>query len=107
MGTQGTLVSRDRRELRWKYFDPAEAPPLVLDTKPTPDRGYNSETLPWKRSPAPSTSTLAKAWSRSTTTFTPPSARARRWPSRPPACAASGILERCREIVRFKRCVGA
>ncbi|MFN8440047.1 MAG: Gfo/Idh/MocA family oxidoreductase [Caldilineaceae bacterium] len=48
MGTQGTLVSRDRREIRWKYFDPAEASPLVLDTAPTPDRGYNSEVLPWK-----------------------------------------------------------
>ncbi|MEZ4860355.1 MAG: Gfo/Idh/MocA family oxidoreductase [Caldilineaceae bacterium] len=48
MGTQGTLVSRDRRTIQWKYFDPAEAPPLVLDTKPTPDRGYNSETLPWR-----------------------------------------------------------
>ena len=48
MGTQGTLVSADRREVRWKYFDPAEAPPLALDTNPTPDRSYNSETLPWK-----------------------------------------------------------
>ena len=48
MGTQGTLVSADRREIHWKYFDPDEAPPLVLDTKPTPDRSYNSETLPWK-----------------------------------------------------------
>ena len=48
MGTQGSLVSADRREIHWKYFDPAEAPPLVLDTTPTPDRGYNSETLPWK-----------------------------------------------------------
>ena len=48
MGTQGTLVSRDRREVQWKYFDPAEAPPLVLDSKPTPDRGYNNENLPWK-----------------------------------------------------------
>ncbi len=48
MGTQGTLVSRDRREIQWKYFEPSEAPPLILDTKPTPDRGYNSETLPWK-----------------------------------------------------------
>lgn len=48
MGTQGTLVSRDRREIQWKTFDPAEAPPLVLDTKPTPDRSYNSETLPWR-----------------------------------------------------------
>ena len=48
MGTQGTLVSSDRREIRWKYFDPAQAPPLVLDTKPTPDRSYNSEKLPWQ-----------------------------------------------------------
>ncbi|HRW08836.1 MAG TPA: Gfo/Idh/MocA family oxidoreductase [Caldilineaceae bacterium] len=48
MGTQGTLVSRDRREIQWKYFDPAEAPLLVLDTKPTPDRGYNREELPWQ-----------------------------------------------------------
>lgn len=48
MGTQGTLVSADRRSVSWKYFDPEEAPPLVLDTEPTPDRSYNSETLPWK-----------------------------------------------------------
>ncbi len=49
MGTQGTLVSPNRREIHWKYFDPAEAPALELDTAPTPDRGYNSETLPWKK----------------------------------------------------------
>lgn len=48
MGTQGTLVSSDRKDIRWKYFDPEQAPPLVLDTKPTPDRSYNSETLPWQ-----------------------------------------------------------
>ena len=48
MGTQGTLVSSDRKEIRWKYFDPEQAPPLVLDPKPTPDRSYNSETLPWQ-----------------------------------------------------------
>jgi predicted dehydrogenase len=47
MGTQGSLVS-DRKTIRWKYFDPAEAPPLALDTRPTPDRGYNSEQLPWQ-----------------------------------------------------------
>lgn len=47
MGTQGTLVS-NRRTIKWKYFDPAEAPPLVLDEKPTPDRGYNREELPWE-----------------------------------------------------------
>ena len=47
MGTQGTLVS-DRRSISWKYFDPDQAPPLVLDEQPTPDRGYNSEELPWE-----------------------------------------------------------
>ena len=47
MGTQGGLSS-DRRTVRWKYFYPGEAPPLVLDTQPTPDRSYNSETLPWQ-----------------------------------------------------------
>jgi len=47
MGTQGGLSS-DRQTVRWKYFDPGEAPPLVLDTQPTPDRSYNAETLPWQ-----------------------------------------------------------
>ncbi|MEA3335675.1 MAG: Gfo/Idh/MocA family oxidoreductase [Chloroflexota bacterium] len=47
MGTQGSLIS-DRQLIRWRYFDPEEAPPLVLDTKPTPDRTYNSEDLPWQ-----------------------------------------------------------
>lgn len=46
MGTQGSLTS-DRRTVRWKYFGPDEAPPLVLDTRPTPDRSYNREELPW------------------------------------------------------------
>jgi scyllo-inositol 2-dehydrogenase (NADP+) len=46
MGTQGSLTS-DRRVVRWKYFDPGEALPLVLDTQPTPDRSYNREELPW------------------------------------------------------------
>ena len=46
MGTRGSLTS-DRGTVRWQFFDPAEAPPLVLDTRPTPDRSYNSEELPW------------------------------------------------------------
>jgi predicted dehydrogenase len=46
MGTQGSLTC-DRKIVRWKYFDPSEAPPLVLDTQPTPDRSYNWEELPW------------------------------------------------------------
>jgi scyllo-inositol 2-dehydrogenase (NADP+) len=51
MGTQGTLTG-GRGTIRWKYFDPAEAPPLVLDTKPTPDRSYNREELPWQEESA-------------------------------------------------------
>jgi predicted dehydrogenase len=47
MGTQGSLTS-DRRTVRWKYFDPKEAPALVLDTQPTSDRSYNREELPWR-----------------------------------------------------------
>jgi scyllo-inositol 2-dehydrogenase (NADP+) len=47
MGTQGSLTS-DRRVVRWKTFDPEEAPPLVLDARPTPDRSYNEEALPWR-----------------------------------------------------------
>jgi len=46
MGTQGSLVS-DRKTVRWKYYDPADAPPLMLDTQPTQDRSYNREELPW------------------------------------------------------------
>jgi hypothetical protein len=52
MGTQGSLAG-DRRTIRWKYFDPAEVPPLVLDTRPTPDRSYNSEELPWHEESCP------------------------------------------------------
>jgi len=47
MGTQGTLTC-GQGSAHWKYFDPIEAPPLVLDTNPTPDRSYNRETLPWQ-----------------------------------------------------------
>jgi scyllo-inositol 2-dehydrogenase (NADP+) len=47
MATQGSLVS-DRGTVRWKFFDPDEAPSLVLDTQPTPDRSYNREELPWQ-----------------------------------------------------------
>ncbi len=47
LGTQGSMVC-GREEANWKYFDPDEAPPLVLDENPTPDRSYNREQLPWK-----------------------------------------------------------
>ncbi len=38
-----------REEAHLKYFDPAEAPPLILDEAPIArDRVYNREQLPWK-----------------------------------------------------------
>ncbi|MBN1935588.1 MAG: Gfo/Idh/MocA family oxidoreductase [Anaerolineae bacterium] len=46
MGAQGTL-SGSRRELRWKYIDPARFEPRQVDERPTPDRSYNRETLDW------------------------------------------------------------
>ena len=53
LGTQGSLVC-DRGEARWRYFDPAEAPPLRLDQAPIArDRTYNREQLPWKEERAP------------------------------------------------------
>jgi len=47
MGTQGGLAG-STTELRWKYFDPKKLPERPVDTKPTPDRSYNREKLPWE-----------------------------------------------------------
>ena len=47
MGTQGTLAG-NAKELRWKYFDPKKLLKRKAETKPTPDRSYNSEDIPWK-----------------------------------------------------------
>ena len=48
LGTQGSMACY-RDEARLNYFDPADAPPLVLDEAPIArDRVYNSEQLPWK-----------------------------------------------------------
>jgi len=47
MGSQGTLAGSDK-SLRWKYFDPRDLPPRPVDERPTPDRSYNRETIPWK-----------------------------------------------------------
>jgi len=52
MGTQGSLVS-DRVSVRYKYFDPTQAPPLALDTEPPPDRRYNWEELDWQKKKLP------------------------------------------------------
>ena len=47
MGTQGGLAG-SHHSLRWRYFDPKDLPPRQVDTKPTPDRSYNVEKIPWK-----------------------------------------------------------
>lgn len=47
MGTQGGLWG-DGGTLRWKYFDPQELPPRTLDTRPTPNRAYNRDDIPWQ-----------------------------------------------------------
>lgn len=53
LGTQGSMACY-QDEAHWKYFDPAEAPPLILDEAPIArDRTYNREQLPWKEERAP------------------------------------------------------
>ncbi len=47
MGTQGGLWGTGN-ELRWKYFDPQALPPRTLDTRPTPNRAYNRDDIPWQ-----------------------------------------------------------
>lgn len=47
MGTLGTL-SGSSTELRWKYIDPARLPHREVERRPTPDRSYNREELPWQ-----------------------------------------------------------
>ena len=46
MGTHGTLAG-SRRDLRWKYLDPAQLDPRQVDERPTPDRSYNREEIEW------------------------------------------------------------
>lgn len=45
-GTQGSLVG-STTELHWKWIVPDELEPRTLDLRPTPDRSYNRDTLPW------------------------------------------------------------
>jgi len=47
MGTQGGLTG-SLSSLRWKYFNPEDLPPRQLDTRPTPDRSYNVDDIPWR-----------------------------------------------------------
>lgn len=46
LGTQGGLVGSTRR-LTWRWIVPDELSPRTLDVKPTPDRSYNRDELPW------------------------------------------------------------
>jgi predicted dehydrogenase len=46
MGTQGTLTG-SRRNIRWKYIEPALHAAHDVSKDPTPDRSYNSEDLAW------------------------------------------------------------
>lgn len=45
MGTRGTLAVLDGGKIAWKYFKPEELTKRELDTKPTPDRSYNSDDI--------------------------------------------------------------
>ena len=47
MGTRGGLIG-NRQLIKWKYFNPEDLPRRKVETKPTPDRSYNSEEIPWK-----------------------------------------------------------
>jgi len=47
MGTQGGLTGTSS-SLKWKFFNPEDLPPRQVDTRPTPDRSYNVEEIPWK-----------------------------------------------------------
>lgn len=46
LGTQGGL-SGSTKSLQWKWIVPDELAPRTLDLRPTPDRSYNRDSLPW------------------------------------------------------------
>lgn len=46
MGTSGGLTSQGK-VLRWRHVDFSKLPAREVDRRPTPDRTYNSELLPW------------------------------------------------------------
>ncbi|MFV2013629.1 MULTISPECIES: Gfo/Idh/MocA family protein [unclassified Micromonospora] len=45
-GTQGSLQGGASR-LQWRYIDPLVLEDQAASEEPTPDRSYNTETLPW------------------------------------------------------------
>lgn len=46
IGTQGSLIGTTK-SLHWRWIDPTELSPRVLDIRPTPDRSYNRDELTW------------------------------------------------------------
>lgn len=46
VGTQGGLAG-STKALTWRWIVPDELSPRVLDVRPTPDRSYNRDELPW------------------------------------------------------------
>jgi scyllo-inositol 2-dehydrogenase (NADP+) len=46
LGTQGGLAG-STKALRWRWIVPEELEPRTLDLRPTPDRSYNRDALPW------------------------------------------------------------
>jgi len=105
MGTQGGLTG-STTSLRWKYFNPEDLPPRQVDEKPTPDRSYNREEIPWIEE----TWNLGEGYKRGTFLFyeelyktlrhgaplaiTPESVRRVMW-----------VIEKCRELCEGRGCV--
>ena len=97
MGTRGGLIGTGNR-LRKKYFAPSALPKRKVDIRPTPDRSYNREAIPWIESTwrAPRESRTSEALfyidlyktirHRKPLTVTPDSVRRQIW-----------VLEQCRK----------
>lgn len=46
IGTQGGVIG-STKSLKWRWIVPDELSPRTLDERPTPDRSYNRDELPW------------------------------------------------------------
>ncbi len=63
LGTQGGL-SGSTKSLQWKWIVPDELSPRTLDLRPTPDRSYNQDSLPWHEDSWELTEDTAEAYRR-------------------------------------------
>lgn len=61
MGTQGGLRG-STREITTRWIVPAELEPRTLDLRPTPDRSYNRDELPWHEDRWEFTGDLSEAY---------------------------------------------